>query len=238
MEGLGRRLIYYSIGLLIGTLFVVSMWGNRSCTWLPNNRVKKTILHKLIVFPENQIPALEELGINRDNIYNFFLKEKIDFFSSIKKQGDYPKVYVYHTNDTIKKRLTFTIFEDSYITAVHVLEDDEEPQQHMELGTWGRVVGLPRDSALVFIDKSSYTQCKASKLASNDLKQITKDIKYTGKINFDQSDLLLPKAEIQLYFTQNDTLEVQAQTIWFETRINIKDFIWDEKLDCEDKVAK
>lgn len=234
MDGFWKRFRYYLIGLSMGTLLVFSMLGNRKCTWLPQNRVKKTILHKVIVFPDDQQAALDELNINRSNIYNFFIKGTIDFGQSLKKQGHYPKVYIYKPNDTIPKRVQFSIYEDSYLTVVHVLEDDDKPTQYEQLEGFGTIVGLPRDSSLVFIENSNLAQCKAKKLASKDLLEITQDIKKTGRVNFSKSDLMALKATQQIHFTQNDTLEVEATTIWFESRILIKDFIWDEKLPCED----
>lgn len=233
MKGLGRRLIYYGIGLIIGTFIAVSLFGNRSCTWLPQNRVKKTILHKVIVFPEDQVAKLNDIGINRSTIYDYFLKGKIDFNNSIKKQGEYPKVYIYKANDTIPKRVQFSLYEDSYITILHVLEDGEEAKQYPTLEGFGEIAGIPRDSSLVFIDVSNYTQCKAKGLASKDFVEIAKDIKATGKINFSKSDLMAPKATQRLHFTQNDTVHVEAETIWFETRITFKDFFWNYSLNCE-----
>ncbi|HLW40331.1 MAG TPA: hypothetical protein VKX31_08070 [Brumimicrobium sp.] len=233
MKGLGRRLIYYGFGLVLGTFLAYFLFGNRSCTWLPQNRVKKAILGKVIVFPEDQVSELNALGINQSTIYNYFLQGKIDFHNSLKEQGDYPKVYVYKTNDTISKRVQFSLYEGGYISLVHVLEDGEEPKQYKELKGWGEVAGIPRDSSLVFIDASNYTQCKARGLVSKDPVEITRDIKETGRINFEKSDLMSLKGVYHLAFTQNDTVEVEAETIWFESRITFKDFFWNYTLDCE-----
>lgn len=233
MKGLGKRLTYYGFGLVLGTILAYFLFGNRSCIWLPQNRVKKGILDKVIVFPEDQVEELNAMGINKSTIHNYFLKGKIDFNNSLKSQGNYPKVYVYKANDTIPKRVQFSLYEGGYISIVHVLDDQEEPKQYKTLNGWGEVAGIPRDSALVFIDASNYTQCKARGLASKDPMQITQDIKETGRINFEKSDLMALKGVYHLAFTQNDTLEVETETIWFESRITFKDFFWDYTLDCE-----
>lgn len=233
MKGIWRRFGFYLIGLSIGSIFVVTVFGVRSCSWTPNSRVIRTIQSKVIVFPENQIEALNELGINKSNIFNYLVKGSVDFSSSLKELGVFPKVYVFKANDTIHKRLQFSLYEDSYISVVHVLDDNENATQYDSLQGWGEIALLPRDSALIFIDNSNYTQCKARGLVSKDEKDIVKAMKKTGKILFSESKLMLPKAEQQMSFFQNDTLEVNAKTIWFEGRITFKDFTWDYKLDCE-----
>ena len=38
-----RRLKFYAVGLGIGTIFTFMIFGNRGCSWLPDNRVKNMI---------------------------------------------------------------------------------------------------------------------------------------------------------------------------------------------------
>ncbi|WP_417265814.1 hypothetical protein [Brumimicrobium sp.] len=233
MQGVWKRFRYYLIGFLIGTIFVSILFKDRGCSWTPTNRVKNAIQDKIIVFPEDQIPALNKLGLNKDNIYRFLVKGSVDFSNSLKDQNFYPKVYIIEENDSIDKRLQFSLYEDSYISVVHVLDQGEAPKRYEHLEGFGDMVRLPKDSSLVFVDKSNYTQCKARGLASADPQDITNAMKATGKVNFTKSDLMLTKAVQYIHFTQNDTIDVEAKTIWFESRITFKDFFWDEKLPCE-----
>lgn len=234
MKGFWRRLWLYMIGFTISAIFVYLLFGSRSCTWMPGERVKSGLFKKLIVFPEDEIKSLDELGINRTNIYKYLAKGDIDFSESLKNLGVYPKVYVFEPNDTVNKRLQVSMYEDGYIAVVHVLTDEMKPERFEKLEGFGDIVYLPRDSSLIYIDQSNFMQCKARGLASKDYKTIIQDIKNTGKINFSKSKLMLPKAEQQLYFIQNDTLQVEAKTIWYKDKINFKDFIWDYKLPCEE----
>lgn len=231
MQGIWKRLRYYLIGFLIGTVFVSILFKDRGCSWTPSNRVKNSIQDKIIVFPENQIQSLDALGLNKDNIYKFLVNASVDFSNSLKDK--YPKVYIIEENDSIDKRLQFSLYEDSYITIVHALKKDEKAKRYEQLEGWGEMIRLPKDSSLVFIDKSNYTQCKARGLASKDQQEITNAMKATGRVDFSKSDLMLTKAVQQIQFIQNDTLEVNAKTIWFESRITFKDFDWEYKLDCE-----
>lgn len=231
MQGIWKRLRYYLIGVIIGTIFVSILFKDRGCSWTPTNRVKNSIQDKVIVFPEDQLERLKALGLDEKSIYKFLVKGNVDFSNSLKDK--YPKVYIIEENDSIDKKLQFSLYEDSYVTVVHALGKEEQPQRYESLEGWGEMLRIPKDSALVFIDKSNYTQCKARGLNTKDQLEITKQLKNSGRINFSKSDLMLPKAEHHIAFKQDDTLEVQAKTIWFESRITFKDFYWDYKLDCE-----
>jgi len=231
MKGFWKRLRFYIIGFLIGTVFVSILFKDRGCSWTPANRVKNSIQDKIIVFPENQIQSLDQLGLNKDNIYKFLVQADVDFSNSLK--DEFPKVYILEENDSINRRLQFSLYEDSYITIAHVLGTNEEPKRYEQLDGWGTMVRLPKDSALVFIDKSNYTQCKSSGLASSEPKDIVDAMKTTGRVDFSKSDLMLTKAVQQIQFIQNDSIEVNAKTIWYESRITFKDFDWNYDLGCE-----
>ena len=224
MQGIWKRFRYYLVGFLIGTIFVSVLFKDRGCSWTPTNRVKNSIQDKIIVFPEDQIASLNALGLNKDNIYKFLVMGKVDFSNSLKDQDFFPKVYIIEENDSIDKRLQFSLYEDSYISIVHVLGKGEAPKRYNHLEGYGEMARLPKDSALVFIDKSNYTQCKARGLASKDHQDIINAMKTSGRVNFTKSDLMLTKAVQQIEFMQNDTLLVDAKTIWFESRITFKDF--------------
>ncbi|WP_107037631.1 hypothetical protein [Brumimicrobium mesophilum] len=231
MKGIWKRLRYYLIGFLIGTIFVSILFRDRGCSWTPTNRVKNSIQDKIIVFPENQIKSFDALGLNKESIYKFLVEADVDFSNSLKDK--FPKVYIVEENDSIDRRLQFSLYEDSYITIAHVLDKNEKPKRYEQLEGWGTMVRLPKDSALVFIDKSNYTQCKSRGLASTEQQDIVKALKSTGRVDFSRSDLMLTKAVQQIQFVQSDTVEVNAKTIWFESRITFKDFDWDYKLECE-----
>ncbi len=233
-KGFLRRLSYYITGLVLGSLLVAVIFGERACSWTPSNRIKTDIIEKIIVFPNDQIDQLHKIGIDKSNIKKVVLKGKINYSESLNERSVFPREYIFEVNDSIDRRLQFSLYEDSYITVVHVLNATDQPKRYTDLKGWGEVAHLPRDSSLIFIDESNYTQCKARGLASKKEKDIIEAIKKTGRINFSKSNLMLTKATQQLYFTQNDTVHVQAETIWFRYKITFKDFIWDYKQPCEE----
>ena len=234
MKSFLRRFQYYAIGFIIGLIFVIFFFQNRGCSWLPSNRVKNTLLDKVLVLPDSEKKVFESKNIDRETIISFLNDGDILFKESLKKQSEFPKAYIIEKEINNKNhRIQFSIYEDSYISPVHYLEENEKPQLYKNLKGNGDFIRLPSDSALIYIDRSNYVQCKARGLSSNSPRIITQNLKSTGKINFEKSDLMLPKAEHHISFVQDDTVKVEAKTIWFESRITFKDFYWDYQLECE-----
>jgi hypothetical protein len=60
MESLWRRLKYYGIGFGIGLVFVIFFFQNRGCSWLPSNRVKNSILDRLVVASDETLEILKK----------------------------------------------------------------------------------------------------------------------------------------------------------------------------------
>ena len=54
-----KRLRYYGIGFGIGCIFVFFFFQNRACTWLPDNRIKNSILDRTIVIQEDESDLLK-----------------------------------------------------------------------------------------------------------------------------------------------------------------------------------
>jgi hypothetical protein len=234
MTSFWKRLKYYLIGFGIGLIFVVIFFQNRGCAWLPGNRVKNSILDKVLVLPEDQVSIMEAKGLNNDEIIQFMNLGKVEFSKSLKDNLVFPKVYVIsRTIEDTEHQLQFSLFEDSYISIVRYLEKDQAPERITQPEGMGYFIRVPRDSAMVFIDKSNFVQCKASILASNESKYIGKRLRESGMIDFSKSNLMLPKAEHFITYKETDGRLVQGKTIWFESRITFKDFYWSEPLDCE-----
>ncbi len=234
MRSFWKRLRIYLVGFTLGSIFVFFFFKNRGCSWTPQNRVKNAIIDKVLVIPNSEKEAHPELKeINAAEIMAFLAQGEVNFGESLKEQNKYPKVYVVELQDSMPSRLQFNLYEDSYVSVIHWLDKDEKPRRFEKLEGYGDFLRLPKDSAIVFIDRSNFAQCKARGLASKEQEDLVEALSSSGKINFDKSDLTLTKAEHYIEFTQNDTLEVEAKTIWYESRITFKDFIWDYKLPCD-----
>lgn len=230
-----RRFQYYGIGFIIGLIFVVIFFQNRGCAWLPANRVKNTFLDKVLILPDSEVSKFKLAGIDEQDIISFLNDGKVNFGASIKDPNVFPKSYVLEQKIHGKEhRIQISLYEDSYIAPVHYLEENDEVQLFPKLDGKGSFLRIPRDSALVFIDsKSSYINCKASELYSQEPSVLIHALKETGRIDFSKSNLMLPKAEHLIEFQFSNGQEVKAKTIWFESRISFKDFFWPEPLPCE-----
>jgi hypothetical protein len=234
MTSFWQRLKYYLIGFTVGLIFVIFFFQNRGCSWLPGNRVKNTFLDKVLVLPSNEADRLAKAGLKTDDIVTFLNMGDVMFTESIKEINTYPKVYVIkHTINEREHAMQFALYEDSFISVVRYLEDGELPQAEPNLEGLGYFVRIPRDSGMVFIDKSTYLQCKSSPLGITDPEKIAKQLRETGQIDFSRSNLMLPKAEHHLIYCENDSTTIEGKAIWFESRIAFKDFYWEEKLKCE-----
>ena len=235
MSGFWKRLRFYLFGFLIGLIFVLIFFQNRGCSWTPQNRVKNAILDKVMVVPDHHLAKNSELeGFAAKEAIEFLNQASVNFGESLKDQDVYPKVYLLQREKESPQQLTFSLYEDSYITVVEPVESAKELERKEAFKGMGTFIRLPKDSALVYLEKSNYLQCKARGLNSTKQEDIVQNLKTTGAINFDKSDLMLPKAEHYIHFRQNDTLNVRAKSIWYESRITFKDFQWDYTLPCEE----
>lgn len=236
MTSFWKRLKYYLIGFSLGLVFVIFFFQNRGCSWLPGNRVKNTLLDKVLVLPEHQKDIMAQHGLTNEEIAQFLNLGDIEFGLSLKDNNVHPKVFVIsRTINETKHLLAFSIYEDSYISLVNYLNEGDTPLRYTKFEGMGDFIRIPRDSGLVYIDKTPFLECKSTPLGTKDGLEIAKKLKSSGRIDFSKSNLMLPKAEHYITYLDNDTTLVKAKTIWFESRITFKDFYWNEALDCEEK---
>ena len=92
MDSIFRRLKYYGIGFGVGLVFVVFFFQNRGCSWLPGNRVKNSILERVLVLPETEALQMKKFGLTKTDL-TLILNDGEVLFEESKKEGN-PKVYV------------------------------------------------------------------------------------------------------------------------------------------------
>ena len=234
MTSFWKRLRYYMIGFGLGLVFVVFFFQNRGCSWLPANRVKNTLLDKVLVVQEDHSKIMEEHGLTNDEIAQFLNLGDVEFSLSLKDNNVYPKVFVIsRTVNETKHLLAFSIYEDSYISLVNYLNEGDTPVRYEQPEGMGDFIRTPSDSGLVFIDQTPYVECVSAPLLLTDGMEIAKKLKESGRIDFSKSNLMLPKAEHYITYKETDSTLVKAKTIWYESRITFKDYYWDEELDCK-----
>ena len=127
MKSFTRRLKYYGFGFGLGLIFVFFFFKNRGCSWLPENRVKNTILDRLIVVPESTANKLEELGLDKDDIINV-LNDGDVAFSDSDKSGESKKYLLERDGVNYVFTLPYeSCISEVYISkSVHKVEAQEE----------------------------------------------------------------------------------------------------------------
>jgi hypothetical protein len=131
-----RRLFYYLIGVGIGLIFVFFVFGNRGCSWLPQNKVKETITHKILISSSKKIPIQNIQKILDDSEVNFEKSNKNTPFKSylFESKGNKTTFYV-------------SFYSDSYFAVVH---DDLKQLQALQKDTFLKIVSLPEEKFSLF----------------------------------------------------------------------------------------
>lgn len=214
MESWKRRLKYYGIGFGIGLIFVFFFFQNRGCSWLPDNRVKNAILDRLIVVSDETKAEMKKLNISINDLIGVLNDGDVDFSKSVKDADD--KVYLIQKDG---KSFCFSLPKESFISEV-VISDDPKQAKFSNKGELS-FVRFPADENLIYVDSNSVLTCMQDELGLVDPKLILKEIKVSGKLILDKSDLkATPKAEHYIRF-QHKGEEVNVRAIWYKNKVNI-----------------
>jgi hypothetical protein len=232
MESFWRRLRYYGIGFGIGLLFVFVFFQNRGCSWLPANRVKNSILDRLLVIPEDQEKAMKEKDLLVKDIVNALNEGNVEFSES--KKGDLLKVYkILHTLSSGKQMtFYFTLPKESFVSEVHFTEPNAQSVRSSKKGS-GRIIRIPKDRDLVFLEPDPILQCMVKNLFVKKEKAILKAMKTNGRIDFERTRFTAKPKAIQVLTVNNPSGElVRFEAIWYKNKVNITSMTSEKKVDC------
>lgn len=231
MKNFLKRLKFYGIGFLIGLLFVFIFFQNRGCTWLPSNRVKNTIMGRVIVVNEQDHQQLKKLGISDKRIV-YFLNDGDVSFGESKKQGN-PKVYSITREINGKEvELWFTLPKDAYVAEVRIPKGSIFSVKNSTTGT-GRMISFPKVESLVYLDSNRRLTCQQEKLGLIAPATVVKRLKKTGYIDFSKSEWTASPHPIQyIWFTNSNGVKVETATHWFQEHIQIEELKTEQPLDC------
>ena len=220
-----RRLKYYGIGFGLGLVFVFFFFQNRGCSWLPGNRVKNTILERVMVVSDDTALAFEEKGSSKEDAIAALNDGDVLFGESDKRNES--KVYVIEHEGN---KFLYTLPYESFITEVKIGSKAKKTKTSKEgLGTIWR---FPVEKDLVFLDSSQVLKCQLDQLQLEDAKAIFRKIKKSGKIDFERTDLSVrPKPEHYVIFT-HDSISVAAKTIWYKDKLEILSFDFPSEVKC------
>lgn len=227
-----HRLKYYGFGFGIGCIFVFFFFQNRGCSWLPGNRVKNSILDRVIVANDVEMAFMKSKGITNDDVLSVLNDGDVNFGDS-KKDGE-TQVYIIEKEIGSKglTRLYFTLPKESYISEVKMGAKTAKEINNTTVGL-GRFIHFPKDDFLIFPDTAKVVKCQQEFLKLNDHKKLLKKVKTSGFIDFSKSELQIrPKAEHYISFIHGkDT--IGTRSIWYQNKINLSTFIFPFPSKCD-----
>ncbi|MCH2225123.1 MAG: hypothetical protein MK066_10175 [Crocinitomicaceae bacterium] len=225
-SGFLRRLKYYGIGFGLGIVFVFFFFQNRGCSWLPGNRVKNSVLDRLIVVSEKTSIAMQEKGID-EKVLIEVLNDGDVIFGESDKNAD-SKVYKLEKDGV---NYCFTLPYESFISELF-LTDDAFSVKRTTDGI-GEIVHFPVDSTLVYVDSTKMLRCQQDELELGNPVELFKLIKESGKIDFSKSNFeVRPKPQHYIFFEkENDT--IGTEMIWYKNKLNITSFYVPFTTECK-----
>ncbi|MCE3295863.1 MAG: hypothetical protein K0R65_1577 [Crocinitomicaceae bacterium] len=214
-----NRLKYYGIGFGMGLVFVFFFFQNRGCSWLPSNRVKNSILDRVIVIADSEQQALKSKGVNEDAIIELLNTGSVEYDKSVKEGKT--KIYLLY-ND--KHRLFFTLPQDNYISEVKLANKDVSKITNSTEG-FGTLVHFPNDKNLIHVDSSKILTCQQEALGFINQQLILKNLKKAGKIDFAKTFYFKkPRPTVYLTYPDSKKNTIGSNTIWYKNKITIKSF--------------
>jgi hypothetical protein len=212
-----RRLKFYGIGFGLGLIFVVFFFQNRGCAWLPGNRVKNTILDRVLVISEETANVFQAKGLTKKDAIAALNDGSVLFGESDKRNDS--KVYVIEHEG---HKFLFTLPYESFITEVKLGGNALKTKTSNE--GYGIVWRFPKDPNLVFIDSTELLGCQQKAISVKDGRSLFSAFKKSARIDFKRTDLAIrPKPEHYIIF-KKDTNEIVAKTIWYKDKLEVLSF--------------
>jgi hypothetical protein len=209
-------------------VFVFFFFQNRGCSWLPDNRVKNSILDRVIVVQSDVEKELKSKDIDQQEIIALLNDGDVDFSKS-KKEGEF-KIYLV-SKDNVK--LYFTLPHESFISEVRLANVSVNSVKTSTKGT-GRLIHFPKDNELVFADTTKLVSCQQQAFGMIENRKILKSLKKNGIIDFEKSDLKVkPKALQYLFFNDSKGRKIGASAVWYKNKISIDHFDLPFETDCQ-----
>jgi hypothetical protein len=232
MDSFLRRLKYYGIGFVIGLIFVLFFFQNRGCSWLPSNRVKNSVLDRVLVVSDAELKELDSRGISKKDVIDVLNDGEV-IFNESKKKGN-PQVYLIRYEHSGKELdFYFSLPKESFISELQISPVKASKVKNTTEGK-GKVLRFPNEEHLLYVDSSSLLNCQQAELGL-----INTDIMYdlwkkSARIDFEKSQLMkTPKPEHYFEFRDSKGHVIGTRSVWYKTKINISHFDLPFETDCK-----
>ncbi len=220
-----RRLKYYGIGFSLGLLFVFFFFKNRGCSWLPGNRVKNSILERLVVVSEKERLKIESKGFKMKDIVNALNHGSVHFSESKRHGTD--KIYLISKKDQRRGdfKCFFNLPHDSFLAEVFWADKPVSKIRISQSG-YGKFVHFPKDDHLVYIDSNKTISCQLNALQIHAPNQILNLLKRNGQFDFKQTNLTTKQKPIHcLVFSSKSYDRIRIFANWYKNKIHVTSFL-------------
>lgn len=236
MSNFKKRLRYYLIGFGMGAVMIFFVFGNRACSWLPENRVKNMIAEKQIIVGDSIWALMNCQGIDSDDIYRFLNADgDVDFGDS--QPREYPKIYLFRgEKDNEELSISYALY-DEYSEVVNF--EFNQNNCSTELSNENKIIVPIPDSEVRKIIESkdmrildkAVCQMKCYQLKEEKVRGFHK----TAKVYMAETD---PHAEENGHYTMKGKIGQETFRIKYivgENRIRIDNIIGDGFCECPDE---
>ncbi len=200
---------------------MVFFFKNRGCSWLPSNRVRNSVLERVLVLPEEQKASLAAKGIDDADILNIIENGDVDFSESLKHSE--PKVYLFEGPTDVGKevKLYITLPAESFVSEVHFKEASIKQVRNTVSGKGG-FISFPKDEELLYVDSTEVLQRQKKEFGIHNSKLLLRWLKSSGKMDFSRTNFRVkPKTEHVLLFNDEKGRELALKALWYKEKINV-----------------
>jgi hypothetical protein len=164
MNSIWRRLIYFGIGLSIGLLFVLVLFGTRGCNWLPENRIKASIFSQIVVLDTNELSS----QLSDKNYVDLISKGNVNLGLSMRNGN--PKAYYFSNDETLNEPHFFqVVFESDAVVAIFKpIKKNEKAKDHIN-DLWLPIVHVPGDSSFISFHEDITNEIRSTGLSRKDI---------------------------------------------------------------------
>ena len=117
MQRFRDRIKYYLVGFGFGLVIMYMIFGNRGCSWLPENRIKNMIAEKEILIGDSLQEVMNCAQVTNNDIYRL-LNEDGDVDLSKSFTNVYPKKYYFTGTKEEKELVIIYALYDSIVEVV------------------------------------------------------------------------------------------------------------------------
>lgn len=212
------------------------MFGNRGCSWLPENRVKNMVGEKEIVVGDSVLAVMQCIGLDNDDIYEL-LKDAGEVEFSLSETHILPKTYYIEAyKEDVLYWAKFALYEDKDLAEVtEVFVTGAAPCKVNVTNEFYSTMPLPHEDVIAIIESHEFrilsdAECQMEyyKISEADLFEFHK----TASINIERSEpRLLPNS----YYVMEGEINGMRYSIKYiigENRTRIHSIVGSAPSDC------